>query len=76
MYGGGNTFEPVNRRELTNEDPVKLAQKLIAHIDKKRAALGIDKKRERVLFDMAMRRDLGAGAGIGDVGCTGPQHLS
>ncbi|MCA6075232.1 1,2-phenylacetyl-CoA epoxidase subunit PaaA [Fulvivirga sedimenti] len=24
MYGGGNTFEPVNSKELTNEDPVKL----------------------------------------------------
>jgi len=67
IYGGMWDFD---------EDPVKLAQKLIAHIDKKRAALGIDKKRERVLFDMAMRRDLGSGAGIGDVGCTGPQHLS
>ncbi len=38
------------------EDPVKAAQLMIAHIDKKRKALGIDKARERVLFDMAMRR--------------------
>ena len=37
-------------------DPVKGAQLMIAHIDKKRKALGIDKSRERVLFDMAMRR--------------------
>ncbi len=51
------------------EDPIKLAQKMIAHIDKKRAELGIDKKRERVLFDMEMRRDLG---GIPDAGCHGP----
>ena len=29
---------------------------MIEHIDKKREALGIDKARERVLFDMAMRR--------------------
>jgi carbon-monoxide dehydrogenase catalytic subunit len=29
---------------------------MIAHIDKKRKALGIDKARERVFFDMAMRR--------------------
>jgi carbon-monoxide dehydrogenase catalytic subunit len=29
---------------------------MIAHIDKKRKALGIDKKKERVLMDMAMRR--------------------
>jgi anaerobic carbon-monoxide dehydrogenase catalytic subunit len=31
---------------------------MIAHIDKKRQALGIDKTRERVLYDMAMRREL------------------
>ncbi len=31
---------------------------MIAHIDKKRKALGLDRARERVLFDMAMRRDL------------------
>jgi len=53
-------------------DPVKLAQKMIAHIDKKRKALGIDKKRERILFDMEMRRDLGGGKGLTDVGCAGP----
>jgi carbon-monoxide dehydrogenase catalytic subunit len=29
---------------------------MIAHIDKKRKALGLEKARERVLFDMAMRR--------------------
>lgn len=39
-------------------DPIKHAQKMIAHIDKKRAALGIDKSRERVLFDMAARREM------------------
>ena len=39
-------------------DPYKMAQKMIAHIDLKRKALGIDKSRERVLYDMAMRRDL------------------
>ena len=37
-------------------DPVKGAQLMIAHIDKKRKELGIDKKKERVLMDMAMRR--------------------
>jgi len=41
-------------------DPHEAAQLMIAHIDKKRAALGIDKARERVLFDMAKRRDLDA----------------
>jgi len=31
---------------------------MIAHIDKKRKELGIDKARERVLFDMDARRQL------------------
>ena len=44
-------------------DPVLAAKKMIAHIDKKRAALGIDKARERVLFDMEMRRQMDAAAG-------------
>ncbi len=39
-------------------DPERAARLMIAHIDKKRKALGIDKARERVLFDMAMRRAL------------------
>ena len=39
-------------------DPIKHAQKIIAHIDKKRKELGIDKARERVLFDMEARRQL------------------
>jgi carbon-monoxide dehydrogenase catalytic subunit len=37
---------------------MKMAEKMIAHIDKKRKELGIDKARERVLYDMEMRRDL------------------
>ena len=41
-------------------DPIKHAHKMIAHIDKKRKALGIDKARERVLMDMADRRELEA----------------
>ncbi|HEY94607.1 MAG TPA: anaerobic carbon-monoxide dehydrogenase catalytic subunit [Dehalococcoidia bacterium] len=49
LYGGKWDFEP---------DPIKAAQKMIAHIDKKRAELGIDKARERVLYDMEMRREL------------------
>ncbi len=39
-------------------DPIKAARLMIDHIDKKRKALGIDKARERVLFDMAKRREL------------------
>ncbi len=54
------------------EDPLKLAQKMIDRIDLKRKELGIDKKRERVLFDMEMRRDLGTGGPLKDVGCHGP----
>jgi len=41
-------------------DPIKHAQKMIAHIDKKRKALGIDKARDRVLMDMADRQALGS----------------
>jgi carbon-monoxide dehydrogenase catalytic subunit len=41
-------------------DPIKHAQLMIAHIDKKRAALGIDKARDRVLMDMASRQALDA----------------
>jgi carbon-monoxide dehydrogenase catalytic subunit len=47
--GGKWDFEP---------DPELAAKKMIAHIDLKRKALGIDKARERVLYDMAMRREL------------------
>jgi carbon-monoxide dehydrogenase catalytic subunit len=49
MYGGMWDFEP---------DPIKMAQKMIAQIDVKRKALGIDKARERVLYDMEMRREI------------------
>jgi carbon-monoxide dehydrogenase catalytic subunit len=39
-------------------DPHDIAHLMISHIDKKRKALGIDKARDRVLMDMADRRDL------------------
>ena len=39
-------------------DPLEMAAKMLAHIDKKRKELGIDKARERVLFDMDARRQL------------------
>ncbi len=51
IYGGMWAFEP---------DPIKAAHLMIDHIDKKRKALGIDKARERILYDMAMRRELEA----------------
>jgi carbon-monoxide dehydrogenase catalytic subunit len=39
-------------------DPIKTARLMIDHIDAKRHALGIDKARERVLYDMEKRREL------------------
>ncbi len=42
-------------------DPYDMAKMMIAHIDKKRKALGIDKARERVLLDMDDRRALETG---------------
>ncbi|HSO17942.1 MAG TPA: anaerobic carbon-monoxide dehydrogenase catalytic subunit [Desulfosarcina sp.] len=41
-------------------DPHEMARMMIAHIDKKRKALGIDKARERVLMDMSDRRGIEA----------------
>ncbi len=41
------------------EKPSEVASIMIDHINKKRAALGIDKPKPRILFDMAMRRALG-----------------
>lgn len=54
------------------EDPKEIARIMIEAIEAKRDALGINKKKERVLFDMDMRRDLGTGTGLKDVGCHGP----
>jgi anaerobic carbon-monoxide dehydrogenase catalytic subunit len=39
-------------------DPYEMARMMIDHIDKKRAALGLDKARERILVDMAARREI------------------
>jgi len=49
LYGGMWAFE---------SDSNKMAARMIDHINRKREALGIHVKRERVLFDMAMRREL------------------
>jgi carbon-monoxide dehydrogenase catalytic subunit len=49
MLGGMWAVEP---------DIHKMATRMIDHINKKRKALGIDKGKERVLFDMEMRREL------------------
>ena len=50
IYGG--------RWDFVEKDPIEMARRCIAHIDAKRAALGIDKARDRVLMDMAMRREM------------------
>jgi len=39
-------------------EPAKMAPMMIDHINKKREALGIHEKKERILYDMAMRRDI------------------
>ncbi len=39
----------------------EFADKMIDKINGKRKVLGLDKKQERILFDMAMRRELGSG---------------
>lgn len=42
------------------KDPYEMARMMIEHIDKKRKELGIDKARERILFDMEDRRKIEA----------------
>ena len=49
-------------------DPIKHARAMIAAIDEKREALGINKKQERVLMDMQMRREL-EGQALPGMGC-------
>jgi carbon-monoxide dehydrogenase catalytic subunit len=49
LYGNTWDYEP---------DPEKMVDKLLNRIDTKREALGIHAKRERVLYDMAARREL------------------
>jgi carbon-monoxide dehydrogenase catalytic subunit len=49
IFGGKWAVEP---------DPGQMAAGIIDHIHKKREKLGIAKGKERVLFDMAMRREL------------------
>jgi carbon-monoxide dehydrogenase catalytic subunit len=51
LYGGRWDYDP---------DPVSGARKILAHIDAKRKALGIDQARERVLMDMADRQKIEA----------------
>jgi carbon-monoxide dehydrogenase catalytic subunit len=66
---GAPVFHDYMSKELENiyggmwdveADPIKHAHMMIAHIDKKRKELGIDRARERVLMDMADRQALQA----------------
>ena len=50
-YGGRWAVEP---------DPKNMAALIIDHIEKKREKLGSSQGRERVLYDMEMRRELDA----------------
>ncbi|OCC15534.1 Carbon monoxide dehydrogenase CooS subunit [Dissulfuribacter thermophilus] len=50
--------------------PSEFVNIMVDTINQARKDLGIDKKKERVLFDMAMRRELGSPA-IPDAGCGG-----
>ncbi len=49
VYGGRWAVEP---------GPAKMASLIIDHIQKKREKLGISQAKERVLYDMDMRREL------------------
>jgi carbon-monoxide dehydrogenase catalytic subunit len=51
--------ELVDGKFAYESDPLKIAELCLNHIDEKRKLLGIDKARERILFDMEKRRELG-----------------
>jgi carbon-monoxide dehydrogenase catalytic subunit len=44
--------------DFVEKDPIEMARRCIEQIDAKRKALGLDKGKERVLMDMAMRREI------------------
>ncbi|NOY45432.1 MAG: anaerobic carbon-monoxide dehydrogenase catalytic subunit [Deltaproteobacteria bacterium] len=57
-YLFGGIEEDLGGKWAFESDPNKMAALMIDHINKKREALGIHKKKERVLFDMEARRQL------------------
>jgi carbon-monoxide dehydrogenase catalytic subunit len=57
-YLFGGIAEEYGGKWAVEDDPVKMAQLMIQAIEGKREALGIQEKKERVLFDMEMRREL------------------
>jgi len=56
LYGG--IEKEFGGRWAVESDPVKAAELILAHIEGKRDALGINKTKERKLYDMADRRAL------------------
>ncbi len=56
MFGG--IEKDLGATWAVEPDPYKMAKLMIDHINKKREALGIMEKKERVLFDMEARREL------------------
>ncbi|RJX21299.1 MAG: carbon monoxide dehydrogenase, partial [Ammonifex sp.] len=57
-YVFGGIKEQVGANWFYEPDPMAMAQEIISHIDSKRKALGIESAKERVLYDMEMRRKL------------------
>jgi carbon-monoxide dehydrogenase catalytic subunit len=55
-YLFGGIEKDLGGKWAVESDPVKAAQMILEHIEKKRDALGINKKGERKLYDMADRR--------------------
>jgi carbon-monoxide dehydrogenase catalytic subunit len=56
LYGG--IEKDLGGHWAVESDPVKAAEMILAHIESKRDALGINKAKERKLYDMADRRAL------------------
>lgn len=69
-YLQGGIMKTLGAHWNVASEPLEIARLMIEKIEQKRDALGINKKKERVLFDMEMRRDLGTG--LTDAGCKGP----
>ncbi len=57
-YLFGGIEKDLGGRWALESDPVKAAELILKHIEQKRDALGINKKAERKLYDMADRRAL------------------
>ncbi|MBI5018154.1 MAG: anaerobic carbon-monoxide dehydrogenase catalytic subunit [Deltaproteobacteria bacterium] len=57
-YLFGGIEQDLGGKWAVEQDPYKMAQLMIDHINKKREALGIQEKKERKLFDMEARREL------------------